>query len=871
MPVPIQNDPWAAFPDAPVGQQSDPWAAFPDAPAPTPAPQFTPEQRADRISTISRQSTGRGIADIAGMPSDFAELGLNALAQLGAFGARNFGGVEGAEAPPIDVPGGSEDIAGFASDMASKVGFDTIPEEQMSGEEKLQYNMGRFASGGLFSGGGLAALAPRLAMRPGMLGNLAKSYVSRPASTVIGDTAAGAGAGTALAGYDEFAPQGLQDSAFDPVARMMLMATGGVAGGLAKTAVEAGPKAAYGAVKGAMGLDKATDVPINQETGQYFRQNDVGEAAALYQAEASNPANAARGIDDVFREFSDGGVPIDAMPTPAAMSDDVGLLRGTTRAAAQDGVPFMEQSRRLQTHARQRYEDTIVPDSEARDFTAFADRQMDTMPPLATNQKFPAAMDIDEAVVEGALKPGQQASREAYDAAKAVGDISYVPADNLIPAATAVRESLGAFNSSKLIPEGLLRRIEGMDPEANIPRETVDLQVSVADLVKAVPEISGMTRAASNAGNVPLAENLRSLHKSFTQALNSAADAGDEAALQWRHAEGVYKDRVGGPFGPGEGRDFRMDFNKDRFERSTTPPSQTAGRFLQPGQPEKADALNRILDKSSDPAAGRKATDEYLRGDLAEAGGKAAPWLTKWGPVVDKVPGLRQEIEALAERQAKFGEVAGKSPDNAIAAVFGAKDPELEMQRLAQAVRSDGEAFDGLKTALTQYLLKKDVLASKERTLTGKRPLSDAKVTNRFEEDRAVLAAVYSPQEMNSLQIANRLIEVENKQRLRTGIATTTSEVLSQYLRPLEVGLKAWFGMLKGGGIFRSTKLAISMLPDSNAAAKQLVEQARIDPELASFLLKQDVQPGSPQWNKKLLTLLSRAEFARAYNEEDKQ
>jgi hypothetical protein len=243
-------------------------------------------------------------------------------------------------------------------------------------------------------------------------------------------------------------------------------------------------------------------------------------------------------------------------------------------------------------------------------------------------------------------------------------------------------------------------------------------------------------------------------------------------------------------------------------------------------------------------------TGEYERGRL-EADVRAA----------------EARLSEVEKDKGALGAVLGKDPDTAIASIFGADDRVREMKAIVKATRGNQRASDGLKAALTRYLLSEDVNMAPQKTTSGKLPLSQAKTTKRLDQHADVLAQVYSPEEMNALRSANKVLQVEARKQLRGTTGADTAEKMN--LRVLELGLKAWYGILKGGGVFRTVRLALSSLPDKGAAARQLVEQAQVDPELALHLLNRKITPEGPAWNAKLQRLLAKAEFARAYNEED--
>lgn len=951
--------PWEK--DAPVGppitQQSTP-IAQPSAPiAQQSAPAIDPNtlqiSNQERPSQIFTQALGKSGADILGTGSDLATTGQH----LAASAAEHIAGwLTGHDLtgviPRVPDALGSDAISGAASKVAGAAGIPTIDEKDMTSGERLEYNATRFGSQGLIAGTGLAGAVPEAASSAparSILGRifqkLGQAYTERPVSTIAGDTAAGAGAGTTSTAYDEYAPDAVKNSAADPYLRALTFLAGGVGGGGLKAVGEGLLSGGTSGVKSVLGLNAERDLPggtFNPLTKDFYTTNQANKAAAILQDRASNPEAAATSIGELFRQLAP-SVPTEAMPSTGTMSNDAGLITAENAARTLDPVPAIEQSRRLQTQARGMVADTIPPGSDARDLTNFGNTQQaareaqaaqdaadaqaqleattgarsdnaDLLNSLEGNRG-PAALDLDERIVEDTLRPMQAASSQEYATARELGKGSFVPVDNLIDNATKVRDTLGTLNSAnKVIPSALLRRIDSLDPNVAGPEFSGDVtstQLPISDIVDIMPELATTETRARQVGNYQLADNIRDLRGSMIDSVQAAAQGGDEAALQFMHARQNYADTVGQAFGPGQGDagyKFRKDFNLDKNDRSRTPPSQTADRFLQPGQPEKADALQRIISQSANPDEAHANVREFLLSDLAQSGAvdrqtgavnaeAIRRWNNRWGSTLDAFPDVKGEVADMAAKtdelnqaqagaekgvqtaQANLADVqadhgafknlVGHSPDRAMDAVFNSNDPESAMKEIVDATANDPQAKAGLKNALTNYLLKNDTLDSTERTTTGERPLSGAKMGSRFDHFREVLAQVYTPEEMNSLQTANTLLDVEQRERLGAGGSDKTEKLGSPNMRVLEIGLKGWYGILKGGGVFRSAKLALANLPHTSAdAVDQLVSQARFDPELAQHLLTRDVNAGSPAWNRKLLSLMTKTQFARSYNED---
>lgn len=641
-------------------------------------------------------------------------------------------------------------------------------------------------------------------------------------------------------------------------------------------------------------------VPYDALPAAGSMSDDVGLIAAQTRASDQNPVpfiEQGRRTAQHVRDTYEGMIPDGS--SPRDLTNKVNYDYGRRVARAEGRVAASQQA--LAREERQAV-------NEARR-TRLGDRSGDT--------ERQADMDLYGALKEGTLEPQQARSKARYDAVDEAeaGDLD---TKNLVGLAHRIARNTGALSSLPSKTRDLLRRVgrlkeEVLDEEGNV----VDVEykpITARDIKEVLPELSKIERTARNSlqPNLALAEDVSQLRGGLTRMIEKAAKEGDEAATALKTARDEYRKpgELGGTFGKGQARKFREEANAAPFDPTKQRPSQVASDFIQPNQPELAQELTGVLKQAELPVAERqRIVREKMLGNLAASGvidsktgqlrvDVLRKWRNKWGgtlPSLDKK--LTRDIDTwlnraeqgeyrrgelerdIAKAEARLSQVEkdkgalalvlDKSPDNAIESIYNAPDPERAMADIAKQIKNNEKARNGLKAALTRYLLRRDTYAATERTATGDKPLSAAKTTNRLEdEDARILSKVYSREEMNALRSANKVLKVEARGRLRAKQAgSDTAERMN--LRALEVGLKAWYGVLKGGGVFRTIRLALSALPDRGAAAGRLIQQAQVDPELALHLLNRKVTPEGPAWNAKLLKLLSKAEAARAYNEED--
>lgn len=888
---------------------------------------------------LGLQGVGRGAADLVGLPVDLTTGVINA----GIAGANMLG----ADLSPIREPvGGSDWIANKASGLAGALGVDVVDPHQLSAADNLAYNVNRFGSQALggaqaLSRLGAAAATPAadLTSQAGSaLQNYIRPYAAAPARTIAGDTAAGVGTGSALSAYETSGLEGaLEDTGFAPVGALFSGIAGGIGGaGLATAGHGLGNMAVRGGQR-ALGRHLDPNSPINPATGQPFTRAEMDQAAQYAQKAALHPGVAAAQIgdttDDLLKFVSPG-----ELPTVGPLSDDPGLLALETRARAQTAPQFIERDRNVAGAARDIL-DSSAPNVPAREFTDFATQVDDANVSAAQaardaaaqqlraqeQQMAQEALDItnyrgrgpaasqalDQNLVEAQYLPARAEKNQLY--AEAADDRTMVPADTVIDAARTIRQQLNQLGPVReQLPAEFVQRIERLAPI--IEETTVQTgilgpdgrpiarqvevnvggpgEVSTKDLVEVRKYLSTAYERAQQSGNFDLADNIRALRAAVNETLS-----GNE---MFAAAEANYRDNFAPKFRAGRGDEmerFTKQVDRDPT-RSTTPPSQTAGRFLRPGQPERAASLMRVMGDDT------RSVRDYLLSDLAESGivdpktGALRPdalqkWRTeRWGDVLDRVPDFRDEVDDLINRvrsgtdtRTKLGDelrkaeqglnevmrnkgalrlVLGKDPENAVQSIFSSGDPEREVEQLLQTIGGNQRARDGLKAAIKDYMVEKATNTARSRTNSGDRPVSFAKLDNLFAQNEKALAKAYGPEGMNKLRQVHRLLTVQETRTLRGTTGSDTAEKASQQLwRALEGGLKAKYGVLKGGGMLRTIRIFAESLPNSDQAIQDIIGRMWFDPDLAQHLLTRSVDVGGPQWNAKLNRLLSAGAAAR--------
>ncbi len=412
----------------------------------------------------------------------------------------------------------------------------------------------------------------------------------------------------------------------------------------------------------------------------------------------------------------------------------------------------------------------------------------------------------------------------------------------------------------------------------------------------------------ANLSNGAVVSQLRRVKNVLSGYADELATSGQgEAADAARAARQNYAERVAPNFRQGAGGRFDEAIKSDRTGYSTRP-TDTADTFLT--RPEDARDLMRIsrLGGNEAATAGDARTwlfDQLARRGVAKDGAIDADKLTRWRNVnrdlLREVPGLDTEVndmvraarrgESLSERfgadltsaearlrsvesetqRGPIGQAAGKSPENAVASVFGAGNPQQAMRELKGTVGRNPEALAGMKAAVADHFASRVSGVNPANVSEGTQNINFSQLVKQFNKNEATLAELYTPEEMNTLRRAQRVLEPLSKRQGQATTGSITAENLanSSAFPAVETLLRLKFGMLKGGGITSVLRRTLTALGgDAEQQANRLVTRMMFDPDLAAHLLTRDASKvQSPAWNAKLQTLLRRGEAARGLND----
>lgn len=642
------DDPFANLPDAAsTSTVDDPFEALPAAAAP-PAPVATPKKRTMGESfQLGTQQVGQGLADLAGLPVDLTTAALN----LGGAGINR---ALGTDIPQISEPiGGSESIQNAAGNVFELLGGKLVPQDNLSGPEKLLGKINRF--GGSAVGGGAGStravatgvadtLTPRV--QP-IVNSFTEAYSTAPAKAAINDIAAATGAAVGSEAAERIAPD-------SPLAQLVGTAVGGAGGHTASSVAQGGKEAAVQTVKNiATGGSVDTTLPFDPVTKMPVNRRAANDVADYMQRQASNPNTAKHNIAENFRFYQNEGLPA---PTTGTLSDDVGAIGMEKQLRTTNPTPFIErdQSLRAAQADKLRQLGPGIDDANKRDAQTFAKQTADTEINAAnaaaetarssvakgqekvaaakqTETEIPAPIaaargtgpqssaQLDKEINEGALKPKTEARNKAVDAVDPEREImrDTTPLTDL---ADVIRADANKLAPGTL-PNEFMSRLDKLKPKetgtdyATGKKLTTKNEASIGDLLDTRKYLSTAANRAQEAGEFQLATNIRQFKKRINEEVDKLIAEGGPTAERAK-AMKARQEEYAPFFSEGFGKQYRDKIQKDSTGRTALPPSQTAAFFLD-DVPEAAADLKRIMSIAENPQSAQRAASNYLKADLA--------------------------------------------------------------------------------------------------------------------------------------------------------------------------------------------------------------------------------------------------------------
>lgn len=815
---------------------------------------------------------------------------------------------------------GSDAIADATGNLVEKAtNIDLVEKADMSPWERLMYNTVRVGSGSLAAGAGMARQAMKTPIEevakraPRMSDALLNPYRVDPRKALVTDAVSGAGAGVGMTAGEDLFPD-------SPVGQFATTMTGAFGGASAATGGRVAIDAARNTAR-RLTPDKA--VPGLEPVSQYASDR----AARFVQGSTTGkPDDVAATVKARQDEAARYGEPA---PTPGIASGDIGATALERAARLRNPVPFQEADQRLKDAAESNVtglrDETANLEAPGKEVQRQAGERIGAAQQKVTEAETAkgavgkarrdeggavtaygplrdeASEGVDKAV-RGTLEKESARKSKLFNEIDPDGTVALdaKPMGDLVK---AVRDSVpSTVDPNEVLPNNLLGRWEKIAEGGT---------VTFKDLNDARGALADAAKNAKMQGKDTLAFNINKMRDYIGEVTDELARTGDEAGGRAAAAVENFKVRFAPRFREGEGGRFAKDVKRDVGK--TMRPTDTGRRFLT--SKEAAEDFTRIMEVADDPEAGFSAARTWMLNRMTgvvDSAGKIDPtrlrrWQDQNKGVIDQLPGFREEVDDMLRKA-----VAGEKQETQLAIDLKAAQKELKLteddiaksatgilldedpvkaagrvlgaggtkgaKQMAEIVEKLGgkesktEAMRGWKRAVTEHLIDKVTTTNTAVSKGADGPISMAKLQKTFKENEAALAAVYSPQEMQALRRAHKMLEpLGNLSRQAVaGSQTVENEML---WNTVEAGLLGYTGnAIQTGMIMKRVRVALKFLPNTNAQVAHLVDRMWFDPELFQHLMtKKTPEIQTPKWNKRLQQLLAARESASTYNENQEE
>jgi hypothetical protein len=267
---------------------------------------------------------------------------------------------------------------------------------------------------------------------------------------------------------------------------------------------------------------------------------------------------------------------------------------------------------------------------------------------------------------------------------------------------------------------------------------------------------------------------------------------------------------------------------------------------------ESRKAINDIIEGRTENATGRFAKKELIevRNELDT---RIAAVSKDFPEYLDKFREGSKPLNALDESKVSQQLIAGEDPRDVAKRVFGSSryGTDKEIDDITAIVSKDPAAARGWKAAVSEHMADKVTGLTKIEGDTFRVEL--ASLDRLFKSERGKLAKVYSPEEMNKLQQAHKLLEPLKNANIQATAGSNTVDKMNAVINAMEAPVRLVYGALEGGSIVKRLRVLAGSLPNNRASVDRLVGQIAFDPEVATFLLTRDVSKAKgPSFNKAL-------------------
>lgn len=493
----------------------------------------------------------------------------------------------------------------------------------------------------------------------------------------------------------------------------------------------------------------------------------------------------------------------------------------------------------------------------------------------------------------GGLRAMTGRKNELFDATDAQADLT--------PLAETVQRVEDGMR--QLAPAGAQAPVDAMARVKTLAEGGSDT-VSWQELSKLRRDLSAAQTKARGAGAFELSDNIQDLKSGIDRIADDLAQQpGGESIAQ---AQQYYRD-VYAPVWA-EQTSVNRQLRDAAFSGQPVDPAKVLDLYDLTAKPtpRAVEDLGRIVQVAKDPREAQSAVRRYVTADMAGSvidadGAVNIPRLRAWidhrsallndprfaeiGREVQSVlqqavnnertaAGLKREVEQAAQalRQAEGTRdttlaridksalriLLDNDPQQAARRVLASNDRAAAAREITERLGGDEAALAGWKKIMADEVRRR--VQTTRMTDTDTREIGLAQLIRQVDEMRPVLTEVFSPEEMNRLMQARRLLEpYQNLSARATAGSNTYDKAMQDVWGTVSLVNRVLFGVLKGGGVTRTMKDAYGRFGASDQkAVEDLLTRMMTDPAVAGHLLTRNVRDvGSDDWNRTLLRLLA--------------
>ncbi|UPJ76140.1 hypothetical protein [Bradyrhizobium sp. 187] len=246
--------------------------------------------------------------------------------------------------------------------------------------------------------------------------------------------------------------------------------------------------------------------------------------------------------------------------------------------------------------------------------------------------------------------------------------------------------------------------------------------------------------------------------------------------------------------------------------------------------------------------------------DIAAAARRGEQMSVQARADLDAARTARKATEAEIDRSA-VGTLLREDPRDVAQKLLGGKyDAGAKLDDINALIKSDPQAVRGWKAAVSEVLADK---VQGTRQVGETLEVQFARLAREFKDNEALLAKTFSPEEMNNLRQAHKILSYFKEAEKRATVGSDTAEKLN-IPGWAQLAVRHFKGDLAGGGLIKRFKLLLEMLPSNKQNADEIIHMAWFEPNVAAYLLERPVKnPNVPQYNIDLRRLIAAANASR--------